>query len=166
MKLRTTLLPAALLCVLATTSCSPSAPPDTRAADIAALKNLDEEWSNTAAKHDVDGTVAFYADDAVVLPPNAPLAGGRKAIRDSWAAMLGAGMAISWKVSKADASGDLGYVHGTYNLAIQDPKGGAPVHDIGKFLEVWKRQADGKWKCIVDMFNSDLPAEPPPDTKK
>ena len=28
----------------------------------------------TAARNDLEGTVAFYADDAVLLPPNAPIA--------------------------------------------------------------------------------------------
>jgi ketosteroid isomerase-like protein len=31
------------------------------------------------------------------------------------------------------------------------------VNDTGKFLEVWKKQADGKWKCVADTYNSDLP---------
>ena len=30
--------------------------------------------------------------------------------------------------------------------------------DRGKLVEVWKKQPDGKWKVIVDAFNTDLPA--------
>jgi ketosteroid isomerase-like protein len=29
--------------------------------------------------------------------------------------------------------------------------------DRGKYCEVWRRQADGKWKVSADMFSSDLP---------
>jgi hypothetical protein len=29
--------------------------------------------------------------------------------------------------------------------------------DKGKYLTVWKKQADGSWKVLFDMFNSDLP---------
>lgn len=54
----------------------------------------------------------------------------------------------------------------TYSLSIRDPKGGPPVRDTGKLVEIWKKQADGKWKCIVDTYNSDLPAIPPPEAKK
>jgi len=61
-------------------------------------------------------------------------------------------------------SGELGYLYGTYELSIKDPKGGAPVHDTGKLVEIWKKQADGNWKCIVDTYNSDLPV-PVPDKK-
>lgn len=44
-----------------------------------------------------------------------------------------------------------------YDLAFKDPKGN-PVTDRGKYLEVWKKQSDGTWKCIVDTWNSDLPS--------
>lgn len=49
----------------------------------------------------------------------------------------------------------------TYKLAMSGAKG-APVEDRGKYIEVWKKQTDGKWKCAVDMVNSDLPLPAPP----
>lgn len=148
-------------------SCAAPPPPpvDTAAAE-AAIKALDEQWSATAGKNDVDGTVAFYSDDAVLLPPNSPIATDKKAIRDSWAGLLGPNTAVSWKVTKVEVakSGELGYLYGTYELTIKDPK--APVSDKGKILEIWKKQADGKWKCIVDTYNSDMPLPAPPEPKK
>jgi len=32
-----------------------------------------------------------------------------------------------------------------------------PVVDNGKYLTVWKKQADGSWKVLFDMFNTDMP---------
>jgi hypothetical protein len=29
-------------------------------------------------------------------------------------------------------------------------------------VEIWKKQRDGSWKVIVDIFNSDVPAPAPP----
>ncbi len=120
--------------------------------------------SAAAAKNDLEGTLAFDADDAVLLPPNAPIAREPKSIRESWAGLLGPNAAVAWKVSKVEVarSGELGYLYGTYSLAIRDPKRGPPVSDTGKLVEIWKKQADGKWKCIVDTYNSDLPAAPAP----
>lgn len=156
-RLRISLLTSALLM----TCCAPSSTTDTRADDAAAIKALDEQWSATAAKNDLDGTVAFYAEDAVLLPPNAPIAKDPKSIRESWAALLGPNTDVSWKVSKVEVakSADLAYLYGTYQLSIKDPKGGPAINDTGKLLEVWKKQPDGKWKCIVDTYNSDLPAK-------
>lgn len=154
--------------VFAATSCGPAATSGGDAADAAAIQTLDEQWSATAAKNDVEGTVAFYADDAVLLPGNAPIARDGKSIRESWAGLLGPNTAVAWKVSKVEVakSGELGYLYGTYSLAIRDPKRGATVSDTGKLVEIWKKQADGKWKCIVDTYNSDLPAAPAPEAKK
>ena len=151
-----------LLATLALMSCasSPTPAPDTRAADEAAIRALDEQWSATAAKKDLDGTVAFYSDDAVLLAPNTPILTNAKSIRESWAGLLGPNMDVSWKVSKVEVakSGDLGYLYGTYQLAIKDPKGGPTINDNGKLVEVWRKQPDGKWKCIVDTYNSDIPS--------
>ena len=60
----------------------------------------------------LDGTVAFDAEDAVLLPPDAPIAADRKSIRESWAGVLGPHTAVSWKISKVEVakSGELGYV--------------------------------------------------------
>jgi ketosteroid isomerase-like protein len=168
MRIRTPLVLLITSSAFVITSCSPSGTADNRASDASALRAADEQWSATAAKNDVDGTVSFYADNAVLLAPNAPIAADRKAIRESWAGILGPNTGISWKASRAEvaSSGELGYVYGTYSLAIQDPKSGAPVRDTGKFVEIWNKQADGKWKCIVDTYNSDLPATPAGEAKK
>jgi uncharacterized protein (TIGR02246 family) len=157
-------LVAGLVTTLLTTSCAPSAGGDSSLADAAAIRALDEQWSATAARNDVEQTVAFYADDAVLLPANAPMASDKKSIRESWAGLLGPQTAVSWKVSKVEVakSGDLGYLYGTYTLSIGDQKGGVAVHDSGKLVEIWKKQADGKWKCEVDTYNSDLPAAAAP----
>ncbi|MCU1327677.1 MAG: Ketosteroid isomerase-like protein [Bryobacterales bacterium] len=119
-------------------------------------------------KNDLEKTVAFYADDAVLLAPNSPIASDKKAIRDSWAGLLGPNTAVSWKVSKVEVAkaGDLGYLYGSYQLTIRDPKGGPAMNDKGKIVEIWKKQADGKFKCIVDTYNSDIPMPAVTEAKK
>ena len=165
--MRAALLLLLITWLILTTACGPSAAVDNRA-EAAAIQKLDEQWSATAAKNDVAGTVAFYAPDAVLLPPNAPMAKDPRSIRESWAALLGPSTAVSWKVTKAEVarSGELGYLYGTYDVAVKNAKGGPAVHDTGKLVEIWKKQADGNWKCIVDTYNSDLPLTTPPEGAK
>ena len=145
--------------VMVMTGCSQPVAPDTRAADAQAIKDLDVQWSKTAMAKDVDGVVGFYSDDAVVLPPNEPVATSKGAIRGGWAELLGPGVDVSWQMSSLEVAkaGDIAYETGTYAVAMKDAKGN-PANDKGKIVVVWKKQTDGKWKAAVDTWNSDLPA--------
>ena len=156
-----------LALLLLASACNRPTPVDTRAADESTIRELEAQWARTAAANDLEGSVSYYSDDASILPPNAPIASGKQAIRAVWASVLGPGVSLSWQVSKLEVSrsGDLAYVMGVYQYARKDPQG-KPVTDNGKTVEVWKKQADGKWKTVVDIFNSDLPPSPPPEKKK
>jgi uncharacterized protein (TIGR02246 family) len=148
---------ACLAPLLLLSACNQQTTADTRAAAESAVRETDAQWSKTAGTNDLDGTVSYYSDDASILPPNAPIATGKQAIRAVWATMLTPDTTVSWQVSKADVarSGDLAYVMGTYQIAGKNPKGKSQ-EDHGKMVEVWKKQADGKWKTVADIFNSDV----------
>src|SRR5690349_24425086 len=153
---RLSTLACALFLLSLSIACQTQATPDTRANDEAALKKLDDEWSKAAGSKDVEKTISYYSDDAVVMPPNIPTLTGKDAIRTLWKSMLDSpGFSGGWKATKVEVarSGDLAYVSGTYEFNEKDD-GGKPMTDKGKFLEVWKKQADGNWKCRADMFSS------------
>src|SRR5438105_6821614 len=126
-------------------------------ADEKAVRDADAEWSKAAASKDVDKTVAFYADDAVVMPPNAERATTKEAIRKIWKDLL-TDATVSWKATKVEVakSGDIAFIVGTYEVTMNDVVTGKPVNDRGKYLEVWEKHADGSWKCGADIWNSDI----------
>jgi ketosteroid isomerase-like protein len=127
-----------------------------------ALRDADTAWSKAAGTKDLDKTVSYYADDALVMPPNASAATTKDAIRNVWKDLLASpGLVISWKALKVEVakSGDIGFLTGAYELTMNDASG-KPVLDHGKYVEVWEKQKDGKWKCGADIWNSDLPATP------
>ena len=134
-------------------------PPDTRAADEAAIKDFDAQWSNAASAKDLDKMLSSYADDAIVLQPNGPMLNSKDAVRKIWKEVLTApGFSGGWKATKVEVakSGEIGYVSGTWEFTMNDASG-KPATDRGKFVEVVKKQADGTWKCAVDIWNSDAP---------
>jgi len=138
-------------------------------ADEKAIRDADEAWSTAAAAKDVDKTVAFYSEDAVVMPPNAERAASKEAIRKIWKDML-TDAKVSWKATKVEVakSGDIGFVIGTYEVTMNDVVTGKPINDRGNYVEVWEKQTDGSWKCGADIFNSDIPvtkAEASPEKK-
>jgi len=127
------------------------------------LRDLDAKWAKAAAAKDVDQTIAFYSDDAIVFPPNETSAATKEAIRNSWKAMLGSpSLVISWQPTKVQVgkAGEMAWVSGKYELTMNDANG-KPINDRGKYLEVWQKQTDGNWKCAADMWNSDLAASAP-----
>ncbi|WP_213804796.1 SgcJ/EcaC family oxidoreductase [Granulicella sp. dw_53] len=157
------------ICIAATllaTSCNHATTPDTHASEQT-LRALDSQWSKAAAAHDLDSTVAFYADDAILLPADEPLATGKAAIRAAWTSALPAFETISWETRTIEVanSGELAYITGAWKATTKGPDG-TSVPSTGKIVEVWKKQADGQWKCIVDTYNADAPASPPPTPTK
>jgi hypothetical protein len=46
-------------------------------------------------------------------------------------------------------------------MTVNDAAGN-PMTEKGKYVEVWKKQADGQWKVVEDIFNADkAPPESP-----
>lgn len=137
---------------------SSSTPASSATADASVLKQLDDAWSAAAATRDPAKVGAFYAENAIAFPPNAPAAVGKQAATQVWAAYFAEpSLSISWKSNDAriSACGGLGFTSGSYKLSLKGPDG-AMINDTGKFLCVWEKQADGSWKAIRDMWNSDL----------
>jgi uncharacterized protein (TIGR02246 family) len=142
--------------------CRESAEKPDLASEAEAIRALDASWVAAGRSKNVDAWVAFYADDAAVLPPNQPIADSRNAIRKSVSELLSlSNLSIDWKPTKIEIahSGELAYLYGAYTLAWDD--GGKRATDKGKNVEIWKKQPSGHWKCVVDTWNSDLPPTAP-----
>ncbi len=142
--------------------CSPRQP-DTRVADEAAIHALDAAFAKAVETKQLDAAAAYYADDALVMVPGAPMNTTKESVRKTLAEMfMVPGYQMKLHVVKLDfsSSGDIGYLVGTYETTMTDASGN-PVADKGKYATVFKKQADGGWKAVVDIMNSDIPAAPP-----
>ena len=126
--------------------------PDTRAADEAAIRAADADWAKAAEEKDVQQGISAYADDATLLAPGEAAATGKEEIEKAWSAMAGApGFALTFAPTKVTVSrsGDLAYEIGEYSLTMNDKKG-KPQTTKAKYVVVWGKQPDGKWKVLVD----------------
>jgi uncharacterized protein (TIGR02246 family) len=134
--------------------------PDTRDADIAAVKAAEAAWVKDAATKDVEKFTNYYTDDAVVLLANAPMFDGKEAIKGALKPMLAdPNFTIEFHATRAEAakSGDQVVTVGVYTMTLSGPDK-KPVPDKGKYLTVYKKQADGGWKAVFDTFTTDSPA--------
>ncbi len=164
------LLLAALFVMNVVGACSnsntktPAQPPDTRAADEAAIRAAVIEWSNAAQAKDVNKAVSFYADDAMQFADKGPLVEGKDSIRTGWEQMLalpGPGLTFATTGVEVARAGDMAYEYGTYDFATKDRKGKI-IDEKGKYVVVWKKQADGSWKVAADIDNRDAAPAPQP----
>ena len=124
----------------------------------AAIRVADERLQQAVAQGDLERIVSFYADDAVMLPTAEPIVAGKQAIRAEWKHVLGIpGMENVSTLKHVDvsSSGDMGYSRGTYTSRMAGPKG-EPLTEPGKWVSIWKRQNDGDWRIVVDIYNTDI----------
>jgi len=85
---------ALVACFIVLAGCSqqttPTPPPDTRAADEAAVRAASAEWAKVAAAKDLEKTLSYYAEDASMFPPHMPVVTGPEGRRKMWTTLLGA----------------------------------------------------------------------------
>ena len=156
------LAPLALAVLLFGCAQAPPAPPDTRAADEKAIRDMETAWVKEFAAKDMDKIVAHYADDGTVLLSNAPTMVGKDAIRAGMKDVItDPKFALDLKTVKVDVSKDvLAYSQGTYSVMATDPKTKKVVTETGRYVEVYKKQADGSWKIVEDINSPEAPAAP------
>jgi uncharacterized protein (TIGR02246 family) len=138
--------------------CAPDPAPEVDlGAEVQAIRALDAGLSAAAQNRDPEAFGAFFAEDAVQLPPSSPPLHGRTAIQENAAGLLGAGADLRFESLevRVSGSGDMAFSRGMYYLALETPAG--PIRDEGSYLEVWEK-AGGEWRITVDIYNSDLPA--------
>ena len=142
---------AALVLLSLVLGCTRSNPVDVDA-ERQAILEADRAWAAAAAAGDVQTLSGFWADDAVNFFPNQPVASGKKEIAELVKANRSLpGFSLSWSPTEAvvSGSGDLGYSYGTFDLAFETPAG-ETVSKTGHYVCIWKKQADGSWKCAVE----------------
>ena len=148
-----------LAAVLAPLSVTPAT---AQSADEQALMQTSRDWAKTAGSGDVDAMVAYWADDAVVLPPNKAAITGKAAIRAYVVESLKIpGFSITWEPQSASvpAGGGIGFLLERNRVSFTGEKGDAVVVE-GKAVTIWRKAAGGRWECIVDIWNDNPPPAP------
>ena len=129
---------------------------DQGADDRERLMATSREWAAAAATGDLERALAYWTDDAIVLPPDQSAVVGKAAIR---AFVLYAsaipGFSITWQpeLATVSESGDMGYMIERNQTTFTDPTGALQTQ-FGKAVTIWRKQPDGVWRCVVDTWNN------------
>jgi len=122
------------------------------------LMQLSREWSKSAATDDIEKTLSYWADDAVMMSSGQPALKGKKAIREMVEGTSKIpGFQISWEPVSVSVSksGDMAYMIEKNQMTMNDSSG-KPITKYGTGVTIWRKEADGSWKNIVEVMG-DVP---------
>ena len=128
------------------------------AKEEAALLRRDAEWADLAtAGKDVDKIISYWTDDAILILPGQPLIKGKAAIRDYVTACFSNPVfKIHWQSTGVTFSpdGKMAWMPGTDKMTVPGPNG-SPITLHLRGIAVWRVDADGQWRCTVDISNEE-----------
>ncbi|HYD22192.1 MAG TPA: nuclear transport factor 2 family protein [Flavipsychrobacter sp.] len=124
------------------------------------LMQISREWSKSASTNDIEKTVSYWADDAIMMSNGQPTLKGKKAIREmvEHSSKI-PGFKISWEPVSVSVSddGSMAYMIEKNQITTNDSTG-KPVTKYGTGVTIWTKDANGHWENKVEMMN-DAPVQ-------
>jgi len=120
------------------------------------VRNLKARFAKAVAEKDVKALVDCYETDGIVLAPDTPMVRGSSALGSLFQRdIIDAGVqAIEFDTTDLVEDGSL-VIEAGRNLVHVELPDGRSIANPGKYLVVYRRQADGTLKLVFDSFSSD-----------
>jgi len=151
-------LSACLLCVTLFMACTQST--DRTSTDAEAVAGIHEHnmaVEKALAEGDIDALMAEIVDDAVWMPPDQATIVGKPAIQAFYEALFEqvtlAGT-LSPDNQELQVFGDSAVLRGVLVGTVTPKAGGEPMPFANKFVNVLRRESDGSWKHVWDVWNA------------
>jgi ketosteroid isomerase-like protein len=102
--------------------------------------------SESVQKNTREAFISFMAGDGIILRKGKIINA-----KQNWSAQQADSSELHWYPDVADmsAAGDMGYTSGPWQYKLK--RGDQQPVAFGHFNTVWKKQADGSWKVVVDL---------------
>jgi len=146
--------------VLALACRGPSQGERTGPAEAAAVQAVDSAFATALNSGNIEAIAGTYDEEAWLLPPQAPPVRSREGIRGFWAGLVRSHVVhLKFGVYRFEIRDDRAYVVGHYHMETtpRSPEVPTMAPEDGKFLEILKRQKDGSWSYLVDMYSANAP---------
>ena len=117
----------------------------------AEIRAADTAWAEAAASKNVERMLEFYDQEGVFIAQDGRVISGREGLRAAWTAFFAVpGIRLSWQTLMVTGSRahDLACSYGPWEVdqGLLDQQ----TRRTGTFVFVWRRQADGAWKVLID----------------
>jgi len=143
-----------VLITLSGVSCA-QAPVDLEA-EREAVMQADRDFARDTAKNGVEAWVSYFSQDGVMLPDTGEVVRGHESIHALMAPAFDIpGFSLSWtpEFAEVSVSADLAYTFGSYETSAPDADGNRVVAR-GRYVTIWRKDADGGWKVVLDIGNT------------
>ena len=114
------------------------------------IDSLNRAMEQAFAKGDMAAVAKFYADDAKLMGPRGDDVVGRAAIDRYWLGIKGA---KSWKLEVLEVGGDRATAYQVGRSTLVTSRAGADQTSVSRFVVIWKRQPDGKFRISLDFYH-------------
>ena len=154
---------ASIVALIALAGCAsqPSAPVHSQADDEKAIAEFNRQYVGAINAGDAAGLARLTTEGHMMIASGrAPLVGKGPNIAAMEQAFKTLNFNEHWFPQETVVSGDLAYQRGTYTVAVTPKAGGAIRNTSGNFMRIYRRQPDGSWRMVRDMFNNDTAPVP------
>ena len=112
------------------------------------IEERSRSFAAALGRGDAVAAAQLYADDGKLLTAAAELICGRSDIEAYWREGIAFGLTqVELRETDVQVVGELAIEIGRYVLALAD------ASERGKYLVLHRREADGAWRRVVDVYN-------------
>ena len=128
--------------------------------DLYAINEAKTEFREAFNSRDVSALLALADPDLVNFSDGHPSEFGKSgldALRSRFVALFERFTAkLSIIVIEIRLQGDIAYDYGWHDLTLTPKDGGPPVHRRHRYVDIWRKNKEGKWKLWMYMDNHDV----------
>jgi ketosteroid isomerase-like protein len=121
--------------------------------DTAAIRSTIGPWTKSAVDRDWDAFLALCTNDVVFMQPDGATIESTAA--RSWLESYPIIKRFEFDFDQIEGQGDLAYGRGGFRMTVEVD--GSPAEVDGKFVDIFRRDAQGEWKYAVVIWNSNTP---------
>lgn len=120
--------------------------------DAAAFDRFREAYNSSLHAGDLETWMSTLTDDCVWLMQGSPALVGKEQIRPVVEATYFGPVTVQldWEFEELEMLGDRALGWGRFDQPSTPKEGGEPVNIVGRFLDVFRRNADGEWQRGFD----------------
>ena len=125
--------------------------------DARAIENAYYDWAAAANAKDIERWSAYLAPEVLFLPPNHAALITHESIRQYYLELFADPnftLHCEQRSVEIAASGDIAWATGGCEGTFTDSDG-EKERGKSKWAKVWAKQADGTWKCQLNIWNAD-----------